>query len=101
LAIAVHEKKSRSADTLVSTPSACLAFLFFGYYVGCFSFAFYRSFHLLGAFLSLTLLALSLGIAIWRGIISLGFKLYSWSAVIYAGFFIMGFTGLYYSVFAL
>jgi hypothetical protein len=93
------ENKSIGTDILGTTPEACVAFIFFGYCIGWICLSFYRASHLLGAFLFLTLFALTLVIAIRRGVMSLGFKLYSWSAVIYAGFFITGFAAICYQVF--
>ena len=95
VSFAIRNRNSGKTVTHISTPVACLTFLFFGFVIGGFSFAFYQSFHLLGTLLFLFLLALFIGVAIWRGIISLGFKLSGWSVVMYAGFFIAGFAALY------
>lgn len=98
-----RDRNRNSSKTViqVSTPVACLSFFFSGFIFGTVIFAFYRAFHLLDTLLFLSLLALLIGVAVRKGIISLGFKLSGWLAVIYAGFFIVGFQSVYILFFPL
>lgn len=66
VAFAIRYGKSRTTLPNISLPVACITFLFFGLFIGIFSF------------------------------VSIGFQLSGWLAFIYAGFFIAGIASAVY-----